>query len=178
MSKDIKIVWKKCFPNISKMLCRRNFTFQEKLNEFTFLFYSHEKNKHLILICFFSDKVGVDCLKKHLKQSCNDKVKDYIIVYENQMTSTCHKIIQDLFQYHMEVFCLQDFTFDFTQLYYFIPHEKIKDHDKIRELEERYGNKFPIILQHDPVCKYFGFQKNDILKITRSEKEIAYRIVK
>ena len=69
MSKDIKIVWKKCFPNINKMLCRRNFTFQEKLNEFTFLFYSHEKNKHLILICFFSDKVGVDCLKKHLKQN-------------------------------------------------------------------------------------------------------------
>lgn len=177
-SKDIKHIWKRCFPNIKKMLSRRNYTFQEKVNDFSFLFYNSELNHHLILICIFLDKVGVDSLKKHLKQSCNDDVKNYIIVYESQITSTCQKIISNLFQYEIQLFPSDEFTYDFTELYYYIPHEKVKDPVKIKELEKRYGDKFPIISKEDAVCRYFNFKKNDILKVTRSENEIAYRIVK
>ena len=122
--------------------------------------------------------MGVDCLKKHLKETCTESVKDYIIVYENQITSTCNRIISDLFQYNIELFCLEDFLFDFTELYYYIPHERVKNQEKINELRERYDTKFPILLSSDPVCKYFGFKKNDIIKVIRSDKEIAYRIVK
>ncbi len=170
--------WNVVLPNISKMMSRRDLTFHHKINEFSLLFYDNDKNIPYILICIFIEKVGVDNLKKHLKQSCNNTVKNYIIVYENHMTSTCNKIIHDLFQYDIELFSYHEFFYDITQLYYYIPHKKVEDADHILELKKIYGNKFPIINISDPICKYFNFKKDDILKITRSETEIAYRIVK
>lgn len=172
-------IWQKSYVNIAKMMLRRNLSFQEKMNEFSFLFHDNEKNTPLILICICVDKIGVDSLKKHLKQTCNDKVKNYIIIYENHMTTTCHKIVNDfVFQYDIELFSLQDFKFDFTKLYYYVPHEKVKDPKTILDLKQRYGSNFPIILQSDPVCKYFAFKKYDIIQVKRSDNEIAYRLVK
>ena len=170
--------WNIVLPNISKMMIRRNLTFHHKINDFSLLFYDNEKNIPYILICIFIEKVGVDNLKKHLKQTCNNTVKNYIIVYENHMTSTCNKIINDLFQYNIELFTYHDFFYDITELYYYVPHEKVEDSKHIMELKQIYGNKFPIINVSDPIVKYFNFKKDDILKIIRSEKEIAYRIVK
>lgn len=171
-------IWKLALPNISKMMQRRNLSFQQKINDFSLLFFDNENNKPYILICIFMKKVGVDNLKKHLKQSCTENVKNYIIIYEKQMTSTCQKIIKDLFQYNIELFTSNEFCYDITELFYYLPHQKIIDKTILLDLQQRYDNKFPLINENDPVCRYFGFKKNDLIRITRSPEEISYRLVK
>jgi DNA-directed RNA polymerase subunit H (RpoH/RPB5) len=45
-------------------------------------------------------------------------------------------------------------------------------------IREKYGNALPFILKTDPVSRYYYFQKNDLIKITRRNGTITYRIVK
>ena len=48
---------------------------------------------------------------------------------------------------------------------------------KIAEIREKYGNKLPKILSSDAMVRWYGFQIGDILRITRKDGHIAYRLV-
>jgi DNA-directed RNA polymerase I, II, and III subunit RPABC1 len=170
--------WKKCLPNIAKMMRRRGYFFSNKMNEFSFLFYESQKNIPIILIFMFFEKVGVDQLKRHFKESFSDNVKDYIIIYQKHMTSTCFRVIKDLFQYKIDLFTLDNFHYDLTSLYYYVPHYKINSEAKKKELLDRYGNQLPIIQVNDPISRYFGYKRGDMIQIQRDKNEISYRICK
>ena len=82
-----------------------------------------------------------------------------------------------MFQFHVELFSLNEFQYDITKLYYYVPHEKVTNEKKIREIREIYKNSLPSILRTDPISRYFGFKRGDIIKIIRSPSEICYRMV-
>lgn len=170
--------WRNTYINISKLMSRRNFIYQEKINEFSYLFHHNETGKPCILVLLYYEKVGVDILKNHLKIVCNDLVKHYILIVEKHITSTCMKLLNDFFQYEFELFYLKNFYYDIKNLYYYIPHIKVTDEKEILNLKEIYDNKLPILLKTDPIAAYFGFSKGDIIRIERSSEEIIYRIVK
>ena len=57
------------------------------------------------------------------------------------MTTNCVKVIQNLFQYDLETFSMDEFRYDLTQLYYYVPHEKVIQPDVVEEIRQKYGNK-------------------------------------
>ena len=174
------LLWNNAYKYIARFLKRRNLTFQERLNDFSYLFYNNETGNPLVLILIHYEKVGVDILKYHLNEAIIENVENFILVYEKDMTSSCQKIISNFFQYNIELFQLSEFQYDMTEFYYYQPHEVVSNEEK-NELLSLYKNMIPIVLQNDPVVRYFGFKKNDILKIKRNnvcQNEIFYRVVK
>ena len=94
------------------------------------------------------------------------------------MTSNCLKVIDNIFQFQIECFRVNEFQYDITSLYYYVPHEKIVNENLLQEIRKKYGAHLPILLKSDPIVRYFGFKRNDIIKVIRSENEIVYRQVR
>lgn len=170
--------WRIGIHNIEKFMERRNYTFQNRIKDDIFLYQHNESGTPLFIILVFQEKMGIEHLKNYIGICEKTIVKDLIIIYQNTITTNCSKIIDNMFQFHVELFPLNEFQYDITELYYYVPHEKITNEKKIKEIREIYKNSLPSILRSDPISRYFGFKRSDIIKITRSPSEICYRMVR
>lgn len=170
--------WKVGLTNIEKLMERRNCTFQNNIKDDIFLYQHNESGTPIFVILVLHEKMGIEHLKNYIGICEKTIVKDLIIVYQNMITTNCSKIIDNMFQFHVELFSLNEFQYDITELSYYVPHEKINNEKKLKEIRDTYKNALPSILRTDPVSRYFGFKRSDIIKITRSPEEICYRIVR
>jgi DNA-directed RNA polymerase subunit H (RpoH/RPB5) len=106
-----------------------------------------------------------------------------IIVYKETITSSAQKIIDSLpslsltgdMDINIELFCEDDLQYNITKHYLQPKFEFVEDS---KEFKKVYGNKFPIILSDDPIVKFFNYKSGDVIKITRKNGHVAYRIVK
>ena len=73
---------------------------------------------------------------------------------------------------------LNEFQYDIKKLYYYVPHTKINDKELLKTIKDKYKNKLPILLRSDPISRYFGFKRNDIIQIDRNENEICFRQIR
>jgi len=168
-----------CLKNIGKFMKRRNLSFTETLiDSHSFLFFDHIEQQSYILILMAHDKVGVEVLKKYIEHCMNKQINHYIVIYQKSITSTCLKILNNFFEYNIELFPLDQFKFDITRIKYYTKHEKVSDNEKKRLKKIYQGSNLPVILASDPIVRYFGFKKDDILLIHRENNELYYRIVK
>lgn len=171
-------LWTNSIPNLEKFMMRRNLIFQQMVNEGLFIFQHQDTGIMTLLVFIFSEKMGIDSLKFVIASCEKMEVKNIIIIHQNLVTSNCRKVIENLFQYHIEIFELDHFQYDITALYYYLPHEKVNNPELIQFIKNNYHNKIPILLKSDAISRYFDFKRGDIIKITRGENDICYRIVK
>jgi len=170
--------WKKALPNIETFIERRNLTYQNTVQENIHLYQHNETGLPYFVIFILHDKLGIEHFKIFLHLSENTIVRNIILIYQNIITTNCLKVIDNLFQYNLELFRLDTFQFDITSLYYYVPHIKISDTALLGEIHQKYGNNLPTLLKNDPIVHYFGFKRNDVIKIIRSPNEFIYRIVR
>lgn len=175
---SLSMDWKKCLPNIIKFLERRNLTFQNIIQEGIYLFQNNETGIPFFMIFIFHEKMGIEHLKIFLALAEETIVRKIIIIYQNTITTNCSKVIENLFQYEIDLFKLENFFYDITHMHYYVPHLKITCEKEYKNLFEKYGNHLPILLKSDSIVKYYGFKRNDIIKVVRSPQEFVYRIVR
>lgn len=171
-------LWCNSISNLEKFMIRRHLVYQQTVND-GFSIFQHQDDGDITLLVFvFSEKMGIDILKYIISFCEKANIKNIIIIQQNMVTSNCKKVIESLFQYNIEIFELNHFQYDITKLYYYIPHEKVEDEQTISIIKEKYKSKIPILLKSDAICCYFNFKRGDIIKVTRGENDICYRIVK
>jgi DNA-directed RNA polymerase subunit H (RpoH/RPB5) len=133
-------------------------------------------------VCNFSSVVGI--LNKMNVNHC-------IIIYD-VITSAVKKLIDNIsylqlkdiktIQHKIGNFInLKIELFESRQLRYNITkHELVPKHIRLSDEEALpfKKEKYPILKHDDPVAKFYGFEKNNIIKIIRSGGYICYRIVK
>jgi DNA-directed RNA polymerase subunit H (RpoH/RPB5) len=171
-------LWLNSIPNLEKFMMRRNLIFQQMVNDGLFVFQHQDSGIITLLVFIFSEKMGIDSLKYIIGFCEKINIKNVIIIHQNIVTSNCRKVIESLFQYNIEIFELNQFQYDITSLYYYVPHEKVNDENLITFIKQRYQNKIPILLKTDVISRYFNFKRGDIIQINRGENNICYRIVK
>jgi len=170
--------WKTALPHIFKFLERRNLTFQNQLQDGIYLVQHNESGTPFFLVFVFYDKMGIEHLKGFLQLSEETIVRKMIVIFQNTITTNCSKVIENLFQYEIELFKLDNFQYDITKMYYFVPHVKVHSEKDIKYLFDKYGNYLPVLSKSDPIARYYGFKRNDIIKIIRNPDEFIYRIVR
>lgn len=100
----------------------------------------------------------------------------YIIVVENPVTPMARKVIDNSIEMTIEVFLVQELVFNITKHELVPKHEKVNA-EKALELKKRFGTKFPVLLKIDPVCRFYGFKRGDMIRVVRKNGTIAFRIV-
>ena len=169
-------MWDKALENLQLMMLNRGYVYIKKKDD-NYLIYANTDNQKIIVWCFEMEKLNIDGIKDFINILETDKYKHGIIIYQNLLTSSTKKILDNLYKFNIELFLLRELQYDITKFKYFCLHEKISI-EETKMVKEKFGNTLPILLKTDAVSRYYFFQRNDIIKITRKNGTIIYRVVK
>ena len=93
------------------------------------------------------------------------------------ITSSAKKVISNLPTITFELFALDDLQYNITNHIYARPHIKLTP-SEYAEFVQKMGQDIPVLQKNDPMCRFYNFDKGDIIKIIRKNDFVSYRIVK
>ncbi|TYI35512.1 hypothetical protein ES332_A03G081900v1 [Gossypium tomentosum] len=144
----------------------------------------HLKRDDLLILCSKGDaptdqiyvffpaevKVGVPMVRNRAKRMKADNVYNAILVVQRALTAPAKAAINEINSYfHMEVFEEAELLTNITE-HMFVPKHTVLTNQEKKELLEKYRVKetqLPRILVSDPVAKYYGMKRGQVVKITR-----------
>ncbi|KAJ3716055.1 DNA-directed RNA polymerase RPB5 subunit [Lentinula raphanica] len=137
------------------------------------------------LFVFFSDEksVGVKTMRKMLLILEEKGIQQGIIVFPGNMTPSARKVIVAMAsQFRLEEFSESDLLVNITH-HSLVPHHQVLTPSEKKDLLEKYRLKetqLPRIQLADPVARYYGLRRGQVVKITRpsetSGRYASYRI--
>ncbi|QRW03979.1 DNA-directed RNA polymerase RPB5 subunit [Ceratobasidium sp. AG-Ba] len=152
-----------------------------RLNFFT----NHKDDPTNQIFVFFADEknVTIKTMRKFLGILDEKAITHGIIVFMEKMTPSARKVISAMSsQYSLEEFAESDLLVNITHHKLVPQHEVLTPVEK-KALLERYRLKetqLPRIQLIDPVARYYGLKRGQVVKITRpsetSGRYASYRI--
>jgi len=154
---------------------------RNQLNFFT----NHSQNPSEQIFVFFSDErsVGVKTMRKLLNILEEKSIQRGIIIFPGQMTPSARKVIVAMSaQYKLEEFSESDLLVNITH-HTLVPRHDVLSPEEKKALLEKYRLKetqLPRIQLADPVARYYGLKRGQVVKITRPSETAgryaSYRI--
>lgn len=140
--------------------------------------------KHFIVV-FFSEttKLDVERVKEYLTIMRELEINHSIIVFNESVTPVARKVVEELPKnlefpgYTIELFEARTLRYNITK-HRLVPSHKVLSRSESLNFREKYGIKFPVLLKIDPIVRFYNFQRGDVVKITRHDGFVSYRIVK
>ena len=168
-------------------------SFKELFNRFEnengfFLMVTHKKTNLPMLVYFMKaeKKISNEDIKKLGINMNNQNIKHCIIISNEELSLQAQKMVLELDlqqAFHFEHFLVSELTVNITQHELVPKHLLISDEEKDAVLKKFKikESQLPKILVTDPVAKYLGLRKGQIVKIIRNSEtaglHIAYRTV-
>ena len=131
-------------------------------------------------ICVFminTPKFNVSLVEEYIVLMNELGINHSIIVYKNTITPFAKKVLTSCDSMTIELFLEDELQYNITKHRLVPLHEKLQD-TEADEFKKKYGTKYPIILKTDPIARFYGYNRGDIIKITRKDNYVTYRIVK
>jgi len=122
-------------------------------------------------------------MRKLLGMLEDKAIKKGIIVFPGNMTPSARKVIVAMAQqYRLEEFSEADLLVNITR-HALVPQHEVLSNEEKKQLLEKYRLKdtqLPRIQVADPVARYYGLKRGQVVKITRpsetSGRYASYRI--
>ncbi|GAA5832765.1 hypothetical protein JCM11251_005754 [Rhodosporidiobolus azoricus] len=143
----------------------------EAEGESIFVFYAEEAS------------VGIKTMRKFIDILETQKIARGILIYKTSMTPSANKVITAMaHQYQIEAFQESELLVNITQ-HVLVPQHEVMTPEQKKQLLQRYRLKdtqLPRIQVHDPVARYYGLRRGQVVKITRSSETagryVSYRL--
>jgi len=140
-------------------------------------YYYHPTEK----ICIFLDNItndfNVSKSSEYIIKLKQININHCIIIYKEKITSVAKKISDSINEFTIELFPVKELMYNITS-HYLVPLHKKLSYESAKDFIKTYESTIPVILVKDPVSKFYGFKKKDIIEIERNSGYITYRIVK
>jgi len=137
------------------------------------------------LFVFFpeDEKVGVKPIKEYTERMREESVSNAILVLKVGMTPIAKQAIQEVSDsVRIEYFLEAELLVDITE-HKLVPDHQVLTQNEKQELLKRYRLKetqLPRIQPTDPVARYYGMRRGQVVKITRlsetAGRYVTYRI--
>ncbi|KAL8584629.1 DNA-directed RNA polymerases I, II, and III subunit RPABC1 [Nucella lapillus] len=147
---------------------------------------AHNDNPTDQMFVFFPDepKVGIKTIKAYCQQMQQDNVMRAIIVVQSGMTPSAKQALVEMApKYILEQFIETELLVNITE-HMLVPEHVVMTPEEKTELLARYKLKesqLPRIQQGDPVARYFGLKRGQVVKIIRPSETagryVSYRLV-
>ena len=134
-------------------------------------------------ICVFltnTSKFNVESIQEYISMMKKMDVWHCIIVYRDNATPVAKKIVEELKDMVIELFTEEELQYNITK-HYLVPKHEIaykKGTVGCVNFKKKYSDNIPIILKNDPISRFYGYERGDIIKVTRKNGYVMYRIVK
>lgn len=155
----------------------------------TFTWYDNRlsiehNSKKTYVYLLVDTKIGINTIKNIRSDTEDNNIKHIILVYSHNITSHAKQHLDSMVHdgYLIEIFKDKELYFNITKHELVPKHELLTNDEKTNLLKTLNvkSNNLPFIKQSDPVAKYMGLKKGDVVKIYRkseiSESSIYYRI--
>ena len=163
-------------------------TNEETIRDELTLLVSHKDDSSKKLIVFFgkNDRLVVDDVSTYSMRMEQDQITNSIVVVEKNPTPRFNDAINSLNAKGMqsfEIFYLMELLVNITDHVLVPKHVPLKAEQTL-ELLRRYklrASQLPRIQSSDPIARYFGLKKGNVVKIIRKSetagKYVTYRVV-
>ncbi|XP_063962975.1 DNA-directed RNA polymerases I, II, and III subunit RPABC1 [Lytechinus pictus] len=138
------------------------------------------------MFVFFPEekKVGMKTIKAYCQRMQEENITRAIIVVQERMTPSAKTSLGDMApKYILEQFLEAELLINITE-HDFVPEHVVMTGDEKAELLSRYklkDHQLPRIQVGDPVARYFGLKRGQVVKIIRPSETagryISYRLV-
>lgn len=123
--------------------------------------------------CSETTSIGVGVMKKFVQHCAANNFKGGILVTSFPLSSQARKVITATLQYTaIECFLEEDLLVNITH-HDLVPTHIVLSRDEKMALLKRYRLKetqLPRILQKDPIARYFGLKRGQVVKIIRTSE--------
>lgn len=198
LTNEEKVTLFKIRKNLQKMLEDRGYNnidliednfekFKEQINtrdDLNLFAGNDEKDEKIFAEFSNKEKIGVNQINEFGQRLFKNKVMNGIFIIKGQITSVSKQELQELSEsgMHIEVFEEKDLIVNITE-HELVPKHIILNKDEKQALLAKYKlkeNQLPKILLTDPIAKYLGLKRAQVVKIIRPSetagKYITYRI--
>lgn len=139
--------------------------------------FNFSKNgERIVIFALNIDKVGVTKIQECVSLCMSLEIYRCIIIYNNSMSSMAKNIIKNGGMVDIEIFSDDELQINITKHDLVPLHEKLSSQECF-DFKNKYGTKIPKITTSDPISRFYNFKEGDIIKITRKNGYVAYRIV-
>ncbi|EJD06769.1 RPB5 subunit of DNA-directed RNA polymerase [Fomitiporia mediterranea MF3/22] len=169
------VTFKQQFANSSGSVDRNQLNF----------FATHESDPSDHIFIYFSDQksVGIKTMQKVCIILEEKSINKGIVIFPGTMTPSARKfIVQMSVRYRLEEFSESDLLVNITR-HILVPHHEVLTPEEKDTLLEKYRLKetqLPRIQLADPVARYYGLRRGQVVKITRPSETAgryaSYRI--
>uniref|UniRef100_A0A7S0V2R5 DNA-directed RNA polymerases I, II, and III subunit RPABC1 n=1 Tax=Hemiselmis tepida TaxID=464990 RepID=A0A7S0V2R5_9CRYP len=137
-----------------------------------------EENMRILVVFIEGEKeksaIGVKSIRSFCERIKQDGFQNSIIVLHGKLTSHAKQAINSInsIDDKIEYFSEAELIVNITE-HNLVPKHEIISEEEARNLFKRYSireNQLPRINKRDPISRYFGLQKNKIMKIIRSSE--------
>ena len=138
------------------------------------------------MFVFFPEepKIGIRTIRTYCKRMQEENIHRAIIVVQNSMTPSAKQSLMDMApKYILEQFLEAELLVNITE-HELVPEHVILTPEEKRELLDRYRlkeNQLMRIQAGDPVARYYGLKRGQVVKIIRASETagryISYRLV-
>ena len=163
----------------TEMLTQRNWTITDN-NYFGKgeMFGKTDKNVDFVVFFIPGLKLNIAQVKDAIRQLDEQDIKYSILIYENSITSSARRVLTSVPNITFEYFMNDDLQYNITKHKYAFPHIRLSQ-DEYDAFVKRMGTTdIPVIFKTDPMCRFYNFDKGDIIKVIRKNNFVSYRIVK
>ena len=149
------------------------------------------EDEHIFVFWAEEDKIGVKPIKSYVLRMEKEHITRAILVLKKGITTFARRILHEMShpadpsapRRHIELFEDVELLVDITQ-HAFVPKHVVLSDDEKQALLVRYKLKetqLPRMQQVDPIARYFGLTKGQVVKIIRPSETagryVTYRLV-
>ncbi|KAI9330092.1 RNA polymerase [Obelidium mucronatum] len=137
----------------------------------TFLVNHKDQPDDQVFVFFADDEtVGIKPIRKICERMMQESIFKSILVYRKSLTPSAHKVIQEMApKYDISIFLEAELMVNITH-HSLVPKHVLLSKEEKATLLQRYrlkDSQLPRIQQSDPVARYYGLKRGQVVKITR-----------
>ncbi|KAL0029120.1 hypothetical protein WJX77_008322 [Trebouxia sp. C0004] len=156
----------------------QKFSEEPKRDDLTLLAPKQEDPTDQMFVFFPNeDKVGVKTVKTYAERMKSEGVTRALMVVQANLTPFAKQAVGEMHsKYHMEVFQELELLINITR-HVLVPKHMLLDATEKKTLLDRYKVKdtqLPRIQHSDPVARYYGMQRGQVVRIVRPSETAGH----
>ena len=137
------------------------------------IFAKPDEKKGILFMFPEDEKLNTEMANQIIVQSVD--YNHLIVVYHKSITPKAKKMLSYLPK-RVEIFVYNEFVPYRKVKHVLVPEHKKASEGELKQIRHLIDN-LPLIKMDDPIVKYYGFIKKDVIKINRKNGPITFRRV-
>lgn len=167
----------RAFDICLEMLQQRNYNIIETEKDNLRIIAIKPDGQQMCVIFNLSPKFDTKSMKEIITIMNELEVIHSLVIYQDSITPATKSTLSQTSDIIIELFAQEDLQYNITKHYLQPKFECLTD-EQAEIFKKKYGTKFPVLRADRPISRFYNYQKGNVIRITRNNGYISYRIVK